>query len=506
MKNLLKLSLALALTSALFTQAAHSQIKPIYQVQFYSPGVKGPPPVISFLDAAATVTLSTLNFPNTQAGTTSAPLTMTLKNTGTAPVVFGATPLTVYAPYTLVAGSTCTGTLAVNATCTASFTFSPPAVGTFNGKYLALASTPTPRVVIPFYATAPSPIVEVVSGGASYSTIVKRQDGTWWGTGSNSNGELGLGSTTAYYYSYVPLPALAGAVKVYTNGGSTFAIMGDGSVKASGGNKGNLGLGDMVNRTVFTTVTGITAQKIVLGFGSATYLQKLDGTWWGAAQNASGELGLGDTAPRTTFVPLALPANTVSLVAGYANTFVQNATGNWFAVGENYYGQLGIGDRTNRSTFTSMPIPAGSTIVPSYFDTFVRYSNSSWAEAGWNLYVVNDNGIGSYINPSFVGVSSLNGAVSLAAGVQTFFARFPDNSVKGAGWDYGGGVGGGYSTQQLTFFTPPGVAGTTTVSPSLGGTVGLMPDGTLVVTGYNKNLGIGISDSSIRYRFFQTIQ
>lgn len=428
---------------------------------------------------------------------------MTLKNTGTVPVVLGATPFTVYAPFNLVAGSNCTGTLAVSATCTASFTFSPPAVGAFSGKYLAVTSTPAPRIVPPFAGRAPSPVVEVVSGGSSYLTFVRRQDGTWWATGSNFNGGLGLGDNVDRP-SYVQVPALAGATKVYTNGGASFAIMADGSVKATGANNGGgLGLGDKVSRNVFTTVPGVTAQKLVLGLASTTYLQKPDGTWWGAGSNSTGDLGLGDAVARTTFTPLSLPANTVNIVLGRATAFALNTSGAWFSTGTNFYGQLGLGDMTSRTTFTPMSLPAGATIFASDYDTYVKYSNNTWGEAGWSTYVTVDSNATS--NTTFQPISSFSGAISLVTGFQTAFFRYADNSVKAAGVDYYGQLGGGSFNQYPKGFSQPALAPATTIVPNAVGTFGLLSDGTLLVSGQNDYLGLGTSDGTKTYTFFRMI-
>lgn len=84
----------------------------------------------------ASLSASTLTFAPQHVGTTSAPQTVTVKNTGAATLNFDATTPVALAPATVtdfkVASNTCTGTLAAGATCDTSVTFSPAAATVSN--------------------------------------------------------------------------------------------------------------------------------------------------------------------------------------------------------------------------------------------------------------------------------------------------------------------------------------------------------------------------------------
>ena len=98
------------------------------------------------------------------------------------------------------------------------------------------------------------------SSSSEYAFATLKTNGTLWGIGSNSFGQLGVGDTT---YSQDSLTqamqgasALTGVSTVVSNDNSTFAIKTDGTIWATGSNTtGTLGLGDTTDRNTFTAVT-----------------------------------------------------------------------------------------------------------------------------------------------------------------------------------------------------------------------------------------------------------
>ncbi|MGX4236244.1 hypothetical protein ACWJV2_19540, partial [Clostridioides difficile] len=63
---------------------------------------------------------------------------------------------------------------------------------------------------------------------------------------------------------------------------------------------GQLGLGDTVNRNVFTKVDIDNVKDVICG-GNQTFVIKNDGGIWSCGSNSSGQLGLGDTVNRNVF-------------------------------------------------------------------------------------------------------------------------------------------------------------------------------------------------------------
>jgi hypothetical protein len=97
---------------------------------------------VEFVDtpvAVANVTPTALAFGNTVATTTSAPATLTLRNTGNAALT--GIGLTFTGPFArAAAGGTCGATLAAGATCTINVVFAPTAVGAASGTVAIGAS------------------------------------------------------------------------------------------------------------------------------------------------------------------------------------------------------------------------------------------------------------------------------------------------------------------------------------------------------------------------------
>ena len=133
----------------------------------------------------------------------------------------------------------------------------------------------------------------------------------------------------------------------------------DGSLWTCGLNdKGQLGLGDDNNRTMFNQVTtniNNDVKQIACG-DSYTFILKNDGSLWSCGYNQYSRLGLGDTDDRTTFTQVTTNINNdVKQVAcGKDFTLILKTNGSLWSCGRNDKGQLGLGDTTNRNTFTQV--------------------------------------------------------------------------------------------------------------------------------------------------------
>jgi hypothetical protein len=102
---------------------------------------------------------STLSFPSTPATTVSAAQTVTIRNTGGLPAVFGSPAVTAVAPFS-VASTTCEGTLAPSTSCFARVVFSPTEAKDYSGstyKLSVLSNAPT--VTLPLAGVGAAPPV-----------------------------------------------------------------------------------------------------------------------------------------------------------------------------------------------------------------------------------------------------------------------------------------------------------------------------------------------------------
>ena len=148
----------------------------------------------------------------------------------------------------------------------------------------------------------------MVAGGASHSLAIRKSDGSVFGWGSDSAGQLGDNSTATQQLFPVqakttatgnPLPL--GIVDLAGGASHTVALKSDGTVWAWGSNNvSQLGDGGTTSRKLAaqvktatsTFLTGIVAIAAGDNFCVAV---KSDGTVWAWGVNASGQLGIGST-------------------------------------------------------------------------------------------------------------------------------------------------------------------------------------------------------------------
>ena len=187
-----------------------------------------------------------------------------------------------------------------------------------------------------------------------YHTFILKNDGTLWGCGANGSSQLGLEDTN-YRTTFTIIGNNPGNIKSVCCGGwHTFILQNDGTLWGCGSNtNGQLGLGDTKSRNIFTKI--ITDIKSVYCGNEYTIILKNDGTLWGCGSNSYGQLGLGDTNDRNTFTQITTNTDDIKLVyCGYSHTIILKNDGTLWGCGLNTSGQLGLGNTTNKKLFTQI--------------------------------------------------------------------------------------------------------------------------------------------------------
>ena len=179
-----------------------------------------------------------------------------------------------------------------------------------------------------------------IAGGQGVLNVIKT-DGTLWGMGVQTYGDLGNNSRTSYS-SPVQVPGTTWK-EISSIGSGNLAIKTDGTLWVWGYNNfGNLGLGNKTNYSSPTQVPG-TTWKTVSGSGEQmSGAIKTDGTLWMWGENGNGQLGQNSTTD--TESPVQVPGTTWTgkIIMGRESTACAKTDGTMWVWGNNEYGALGL--------------------------------------------------------------------------------------------------------------------------------------------------------------------
>ncbi|MFC5404396.1 fibronectin type III domain-containing protein [Cohnella soli] len=349
--------------------------------------------------------------------------------------------------------------------------------------------------------------------GSNGSAFVVGYENKVYGTGQNSNGQLGIGDSsnkslftlastlqTSAYQMDMNLSVDTINLQVITNSSSfsSFLIQ-DGRVWAWGYNSsGQLGLGDMTARTTPTLVPGLTGVKQLVAGQLHTLALMEDGTVKAWGRNDNGQLGLGDMINRTT--PTLVPGLTrvKQLVAGGSHMLALMEDGTVKAWGNNASGQLGLGDMTPRTAPILVPGLFGvKQLVAGYSHTSALLDDGT--VKAWGTNANGQLGFGDTFNriaPTLV--PGLTGVKQIVAGGSHTLALMEDRTVKAWGYNANGQLGLGDTTNQTAPILVPGLSGVKQLVAGYFHTLTLMEDGTVKAWGYNANGQLGLGDTSNR--------
>ena len=190
-----------------------------------------------------------------------------------------------------------------------------------------------------------------VTAGAYYVLAVKT-DGTLWGWGRNSSGQLGDG-TAINRSSPVQIGSLTtwASVSSRSNGG-TMAITTSGALYSWGtGGYGGLGTNTTITRSSPVQVGSLTNWASV-SIANHCMAIKTDGTLWAWGSNSQGQLGLNDQISRSSPRQVGSLESWVKVSAGLGTgqTHAISSSGSLWSWGSNSSANLGHNDTVYRSS------------------------------------------------------------------------------------------------------------------------------------------------------------
>ncbi|WP_402842945.1 SpaA isopeptide-forming pilin-related protein [Microbacterium sp. GXS0129] len=336
-------------------------------------------------------------------------------------------------------------------------------------------------------------------------------DGQIYSWGSNSSGQLGIGSTTSSSLPVlVPTPAGVTFTQVSARGGSSYALTADG--RAYGWGVGYLGTGSWQDSLVPVPLqmpAGVTFARIEAGSrGGAALTTDGEVYTWGI--NFFGQVGDGTNVDRYAPVRAHLPAGvTATSIAANGAVLVLGSDGNVYAWGNNTQGQLGDGSTVNRNSPVLVSVPAGVTFTSIGLAGGTAYALTADGIAySWGSNSSGQLGNGTATNQAY---TTVPGPVQMPTGV-TFttigggsshaIAQGSDGNTYVWGNNYYGQLGSGLGT--LHYAPVPLNRDVVITSVTFGGVAGtnlIQGDGTWTV---QTPPGCGAVDVVVSWTLFDT--
>lgn len=219
----------------------------------------------------------------------------------------------------------------------------------------------------------------VTSVSANSHTLILKKDGTLWGCGLNYYGVLGNGTTTS---CETPQEITNNVAFVSAGDNHSMIIKNDGSLWATGSNShGQLGDKTTTDRKKFKKIT-TEVESVSTGY-SYTMILKKDGSLWACGYNEYGQLGDGTTTDRKE--PKEIMDGVTSVSVGSYHTLILKTDGTLFTCGSNSYGQLGDGTTNDSKNPQKIMEDVAYISAKGNCTYIVKKDGSLWA-CGSNKY------------------------------------------------------------------------------------------------------------------------
>ncbi|MEX2238630.1 MAG: hypothetical protein WEB00_13970 [Dehalococcoidia bacterium] len=329
-------------------------------------------------------------------------------------------------------------------------------------------------------------VVAISAGGVSASdghTLAVLDDGSVWAWGNDDFGQLGDGGTFSNRSRPVQVAGLTDVVAVAAGGRHSLALKSNGTVVAWGSDvDGQLGNGgSSANQVSPVPVSGIGGPiqsdiiEIAAG-GSHSLALRANGNVYAWGKDDNGQLGEGagsdDQQAPVTVTGLS---NVKSIAAGFIHSLALegNKVAAW---GDDTSGQLGNGTTTTADQHSFVFVTTG--IIGNFLTEVAAGKSHSLARGGGDVWAWGSDGLGQLGNDTTLSSRNVPTAVQLAdsmfisdiaAGGDTSFALDKGGALRAWGSDNSGQLGEGLDNPPSFAPIPITVSG----SAGVGGVTGI---------------------------------
>ncbi len=288
-------------------------------------------------------------------------------------------------------------------------------------------------------------------GGESHTVSVKTPDGTAVASGTNSEGQLGKGSTSTQETTPVAVSGLTGLTAVTAGGYHSLALKSDGTVHSFGRNdEGQLGINSRVDQATAVQVSSLSGVAAIDAGQYHSIVLTSSGNVWTFGKNDFGQLGTGSAAA-DSLVPVQVTSlsGVIAIAAGLDHNLALKSDLTLWSWGRNNNKQLGDGTVTNRNAPVAVKTQSGAqstgmtkvlAVGAGYFHSLaVRADGSLWGFGNNGNYQLT-NGVTSS-NEWAQPIPGISGTVSATGGSGHSLAVTASGELFGWGLNTSGQVG-----------------------------------------------------------------